>query len=436
MEGTYKLVYSGNVMAGCSFFHDHWGGNFRLQAFAYVVIYIKTMENLKYMFLFLAGLLLGCGDEAASVKEPSKTYFVSATPTNEISLELLKGFTQGAGQQEIADMLLYSVQSYKLIYNTTYNGKPIQASGLIYVPKGLAGTAPLLSLQHGTTFVKSGAPSTSGGMTGMEFFASAGYIAIMPDYIGYGQSADIFHPYYDREHSALAVIDMIKSAKEFLRKENISFNDKLFLAGYSEGGYVTLAAAKAIDTDPSHSLSVTAVAAGAGGYDLTEMLRGVTTSKYYAYPSYLAFVLMSYNNTYQWNKPLNYFFKDAYASALSTYMNGKYDGGYINSKLTTQVETLFNPDFYQRLKTPEGESELKQALANNSVSGWKTEIPIRLYHGTADEIIPYQNSEVILENFKQAGSKQVHLTLIPNGTHGSSFIPMLQDFVPWLQTLK
>src|SRR3712207_9335251 len=63
------------------------------------------------------------------------------------------------------------------------------------------------------------------------------------------------------------------SVKEFLKKENIAFNDNLFLAGYSEGGYVTLAAAQEIENNPEHNLKLTGAAAGAGGYELTEMLK-------------------------------------------------------------------------------------------------------------------------------------------------------------------
>src|SRR5690606_3789760 len=166
-----------------------------------------------------------------------------------------------------------------------------------------------ISLQHGTTFRKEDAPSVSEQFTGLEYFAAVGYIAIMPDYIGFGASSDIFHPYYDKKHAASAVIDMIHSVKEFLNEKNILYTEQLFLAGYSEGGYVTLAAAKEIEENPNHGLTITAVAAGAGGYDLLNMLESITSHSYYSYPAYLAYVLMSYNNTYQWNKPMSYFFQ-------------------------------------------------------------------------------------------------------------------------------
>lgn len=397
------------------------------------------MSSSKYISILVASAMISCNDDAASETRPEdvkRKYLISADSVTSIPYDMLKNFAQYAGQGSISELVRYGVSTYKLVYETTYNGRAIQASGLIYVPQALAGPAPLVSLQHGTTFLKDKAPSVTGDFTGMEYFASAGYIAIMPDYIGYGTSAQIFHPYYDEVHSAGAVVDLIKSAKEFLTNRNIAFNDQLFLAGYSEGGYVTLAAAHELEANPAHGMKVSAVAAGAGGYDLGEMLKTVTTKATYSYPAYLAFVIMSYNNTYGWNKPLHYFFQDKYAKVLETYMNGEYDGWQINSRLTTDIKSLLNPGFYERLRKVDGETEFKAALLRNSVAGWKTSIPMRLYHGTKDEIIPFDNSVSTLESFKAAGTTDVSLTSIPGGTHGSAFIPMLQKFVPWFESIR
>ena len=395
-----------------------------------------------FLFLILSSFLLKCQDapenavSAPNKETPAdKTYLVSATAGDETARATLQFLASGFGQAGVSALLKYDVKAYTLIYSTTYKGNPVEASGLIMVPVGMKDEAPIVSLQHGTTFEKDEAPSVRGGFQGMEFFASAGYVTLMPDFLGYGKSASLFHPYYDRKHSASTVIDLIKAAKEFLAAEQILVNDKLFLAGYSEGGYVTLAAAKEIDTNPVHDLKVAAVAAGAGGYDLPEMLQGITSNTYYAYPSYLAFVLMAYNHTYEWKKPLNYFFKDRYADALSKYLTGEYSGGYINSRLTTHVPGLFDPEFFQGLHNPEGELELNKALIENSVAGWKTQVPIRMFHGTKDEIIPYQNSEITLQKFRAAGSANVSLTLIQGGTHGNSFERMLRQFIPWFLSL-
>jgi alpha-beta hydrolase superfamily lysophospholipase len=395
------------------------------------------MAHSTYTLLLLAGLFSGCSDDV-SPEQPvtdTKHHLISADSINSISVNELKHVASISGQNSILSLVKHGVTTYRINYQTTYNGKPIEASGLLYIPQNLTSPAPLISLQHGTTFVKDDAPSVSNSFTGMEYFGAAGYIAAMPDFIGYGSSAQIFHPYYDREHSALAVIDMIRSAREFLSSKNVQTNEQLFLAGYSEGGYVTLAATKQIE-EQLKEFQIAGVAAGAGGYDLMHMLESVTGSNYYSYPAYLAFVLISYNNTYQWNKPLNYFFQDRYADALSKYMNGEYSGWQINRHLTTDTRLLLNPDFLARLKNPDGEPELKAALQANSVAGWNSTLSIRLFHGTRDEIIPYENSEQTLLKFKEAGAKDVDLLLIQNGTHGNSLIPMLQQVVPWFEQLR
>jgi pimeloyl-ACP methyl ester carboxylesterase len=392
------------------------------------------MSKSKYLWFLVALVLIRCDDNVSIEKPVESLYLISADSIASTPIETMKGIAEFAGQP--TELVEYGVTTFRVVYKTTYKGMPVNASGLIYLPQHIEKAAPLLSLQHGTAFRKEDAPSITGDFTGLEYFASTGYLTMMADYLGYGSSSSIFHPYYEEKHSALTVIDLIKATKEFLNKRKITFSDQLFLAGYSEGGYVTLAAANEIETNPNHELSITAVAAGAGGYDLNEMLKIITTETYYAYPAYLGFVIMSYNKTYSWNKPLSYFFQEPYATALETYMTGMHDGGEINSKLTTDITSLLSPSFYEGLKSQEGELEFKQAVKENSINGWNTSFPMQLYHGINDEIIPYQNSEITLENFKESGSDEVSLTLIPGETHTGAFIPMLQMSVPWFQALR
>ncbi len=395
------------------------------------------MSKSTYISLLLTGVALGCGDEVNSEKTTLPvSRLISSEKVSSIKLDDLTTLAGLAGQQSVASMIKYGVDSYRLVYSTTLGKDVINASGVVYIPRDMRIPAPMISLQHGTTFVKDRAPSTSGDFSGMEYFAAAGYIALMPDYIGYGTSAELFHPYYDEAASATTVIDFIKAAREFLQQDSVAFNDKLFLAGYSEGGYVSLAAARELENNPAHKLTVTAVAAGAGGYNLKHMLESVTSGRYYSYPAYLAFVLIAYNETYDWNRPLTDFFREPYATALETHFNGEYDGWQINSRRTTDVTRLLNPEFLADLGSTNGEAELKAALSRNSVEGWNTNIPIRLYHGTRDEIIPASNSETTLAEFRKTGSEDVSLTLIPGGTHGSSFLPMVRQFVPWLETFR
>jgi hypothetical protein len=100
----------------------------------------------------------------------------------------------------------------------------------------------VLSYQHGTIFQDSDAPSSfltsAEGLAGA-VFAAIGFIAVLPDYIGYGDSTALLHPYVHAATLASATVDMNRAARVFFKEPGINAvtNGQLFLAGYSEGGY-------------------------------------------------------------------------------------------------------------------------------------------------------------------------------------------------------
>ncbi|PKV63124.1 alpha/beta hydrolase family protein [Pontibacter ramchanderi] len=408
------------------------------------------MTNLKYKLkqwgstLALVALLApvtlsfsSCSKSDAAIPESvtERERLVSAEKVGTLSSAMLKQLA-GAYAGSFQSQIKYDVAIYKVSYLTTFQGRETEASGLVALPMNLTTAAPVLSVQHGTIFRHDEAPSAmSGGLSGFEVFASGGYITLIPDYLGFGASRNVLHPYYHQQSSGIAVVDLIKAAKSLYAQEGIADNGQLFLAGYSEGGYVTLAAQKEIETNPQHGLKITASGAGAGSYDLTSMLADVKAGKPYTYPAYLAYVLMSYNKTYAWNRPLTDFYQEPYATRLATLFNGQHSGSAINKQLTTQTEDLFSATFLEGLRG-NGEQELKKALQENSFNNWVPQSPTRLYHGTADVIVPYANSRQTFERMKAAGAPKLELIPIQHGTHGSSMIPMLTDLIPWMQSFE
>jgi alpha-beta hydrolase superfamily lysophospholipase len=299
-------------------------------------------------------------------------------------------------------------------------------------------TAPaLLSAQHGTMFRQADSPSNfPSTFSGFELFASAGFVTVIPDYIGLGVSSGVVQPFYDKATSAGAVVDMLKAAQYYLQQQAIATNKNLFLIGYSEGGYVTMAAQQEIETNPGHQLTLTAAAEGAGGYDLTGMLTGIASTPTYATPAFLALLLNGYNTTYGWNRPLADFFQAPYAARIPQLLDGTQTREQIDAQLTTSPAALFTPTFYAALGSASGEPVLKQQLVANSFTDWVPRSPTRLYHGTADESVFYQTSEATFKRFQAAGATNVTFTPIPGGTHQTSIAPMIADALPWLQSLN
>ncbi|MBE9585420.1 alpha/beta fold hydrolase [Mucilaginibacter sp. JRF] len=400
----------------------------------------QSFGSFKYL-LFVLLIIAGCSKESQREVEPEpevvpeKEYFVSSTLISSFTKAQLQATATNLGLDAFKDAILYDVDFYQFIYNTTLNGKDIQASGLLCVPKGMSTAPALLSAQHGTIFSDAEAPSNfPRTYSGFEILASAGYVTLIPDYIGYGVSASVQHPYYDMQSSGLTVVDMIKASKEYLEKENKAINDKLFLLGYSEGGYVTMAAQREIETNADHKLSITAAAEGAGGYDISLMLQKVTGVTSYPDPSFLALFIQSYNTLYGFNRPLTDYFKEPYAARVPQLLDGSRNGTQINGQLTNTPTDLFADAFYGSLTNANAEAAFKAKVAENSFPNWSPKSVTRLYHGTADANVFIETSQSTYDRFRAAGATNVTLIPIPGGTHQTSVFPMVQDALQWFAT--
>lgn len=395
---------------------------------------LRITAFLMLLLFAVAGCKKDNDDEPET--QPGQDLFVSVTPAGSFTKAELQAAATLRGFATFAPLIQYDVDYFKFTYNTTFNGNKIQASGLLGIPKNMTTAPALLSAQHGTMFADAEVPSNfPTAFTGFELFASTGFVTVIPDYIGYGASKDIIHPYYDMQSSATAVVDMLKAAKYYLKANNKAINDKLFLVGYSEGGYVTMAAQKEIETNASHGLTLTAAAEGAGGYDVSGMLAKVATVPTYVDPSFFALFIQNYNSLYGFNRPLTDYFNATYAAKIPALLDGSKNSDGVNAGLTNSLTSLFNPTFYSALSNPTAETAFKAKVAANSFPNWYPKVATRLYHGTADENVYFETSQSTYLRFIAAGSAKLTLIPIPGGTHASAITPMMGDALTWFKTL-
>ena len=390
------------------------------------------------LVLLLATAILSCKKKASKEEEPTlpvkEIHFVSAAqagPTlSKEDMQLRANFI-GFGSR-LNPLINYSSDFFKIVYKTTYQGKTIEASGLIGIPKNGPANPSIISGQHETRFLYTSAPSNFPvSSAGYEVLAGMGYVVVIPDYIGFGSSQNTFHPYYVREATAAAVVDMIKAGKEFLESRKFATSNRLFLVGYSEGGYATLAAQREIESNADHGLTVTGSAAGAGAFDLTTMLTEISQSEQSSATGYIAYLLQAYNVHYGWKRPLTNFFNEPYATNIPGYFNGQVDGPDVSRNLSSNLKNLLNPTFRTDLTATGKEAVLKTALRLNSFFDWYPKSATRLYHGTEDEIVPYKSTQTTYDSFKNAGAPNVTLIPVP-GTHVSAAINMMVNALPWI----
>jgi pimeloyl-ACP methyl ester carboxylesterase len=350
-----------------------------------------------------------------------------------VSTNTLKLIYEKNGVQNPDSFIKYPVSFHRLVYTTTYKGEQISASGAIVIPICPQIAPGIVSFQHGTMFADSDAPSNAVSDE-LPFFNE--YILFIPDYIGYGVSKDIVHPYYIYQTSATAVIDFIKAGKKYLDDNHVLYNpDKLFLSGHSEGGYVTVAVQKELETNPVDGLKVTASAPSAGPYDVELVGKLIFQNNTYPSPAYLLLILTSYNDYYNWQRHVTDFFQKPYSFFAMSLLNGNLNEDEINQELTTNLTLLIDSTFLNNYRD-DGETEFKQMLLLNSVYNWATKTPTRLYHGTSDNLVPFEVSQKTYESFISNGSDTAVVKLVPLPGIGHDYIPAYKQILEWFKTFR
>ena len=305
----------------------------------------------------------------------------------------------------------------------------IKASGLLAIPqKNLSEKSPLLSYQHGTIFLDSEAPSISatsiGGITSL---SGTGFIVSAPDYIGYGESASKIHPYLHADSLASTSIDMLRASKELLNQKNVKLNNQLFLTGYSEGGYATLALQKKLQESHSNEFTITASAAAAGPFDLTETTKTLANKTTNSKPAFISFLLKAYDSIYQLNK-ITEMYQAQYVNIINTHFDGQHSGSTITSNLSHTTSELFNAPFLNTLQGS-GQHVIKDKLALNNIYDWKPTAPTRFYHSQNDEVVPYHNAQKALATMQANGAPNISLADCPLNTHVECAVPYVLNTI-------
>ena len=239
-------------------------------------------------------LLVGCNDDDNDhyVSAPSvSAKFIKTFTANDIN----SSFGLGSTATPVAKC---GVTIEKVSYDTKGAAdEDTNATAALMLPTGDAaeckGDRPVLLYAHGTTtdkgydFAQVGnAKNPAVGEANLiaANFAAQGYIVVAPNYAGYDESKLDYHPYLVAQQQSTDMVDALDSARSIIERKKrandanyskIDDSGKLFIAGYSQGGYVTMATARALQ---DKNEPVTAIAPSSGPYALAafgdEIFRG------------------------------------------------------------------------------------------------------------------------------------------------------------------
>ena len=351
--------------------------------------------------LLLAAALVACGggdDDPATPEQPPENSapgaLLSGSMVNTITpAQITQAFKDPESHIQGGIVPRYSVSSYRLNYVTTdKNGAKVTASGLVSVPVKAAGArSPVLSYQHASTFRNNQAPSIK--VEAVEpplVLASLGYIVVSPDYVGFGASYGVEHPYLTSSPSSRAVIDMLSAAQTWRRQAGVVDNGQLFLAGYSEGGYATMAAHRAIHQQGGElKTQLQAAVPGAGPYDVQETLDEQLDRVRKLFP------------------PLALLIDPDHLSDASESVRNEVRRLLLRQMVPEDGDVRYQTLFMDRFLA----DDKAGIAAEHSVHlGWAPSVPVYLFHGRGDLTVPYSAAESARDTLRAAGAPDVTLT--------------------------
>ena len=347
---------------------------------------------------------------------------------NTLSISTINLFLNGLGSN--ISNVLYPIFIYDIKYESIdQNGVIDTLSGLISFPQSNVEAFPILAYQHGTLILDSQAPSITGmSMDNLEILlvglatTPSGFITVMPDYVGIGDP-EKYHPYTIADPHTRALVDILRASKELsfiLQDENtFQFNQQLFLIGYSDGGYATLASQKGIEQNYHDEFTITASLPMAGPYDLSgTMVDYFLSDPEYSQPYYVPYVLTSHLWYYEGlDVNFNQYFEPFWADTLPSLFDGSHSGVEINSLMPDNPLDILLPEVLSGFENDE-DHFFRQTLDLNTLLDWIPESPIYFFHGLGDDIVPYENAQIAYDTFVGNGAQDISLTLFPASLGG------------------
>jgi pimeloyl-ACP methyl ester carboxylesterase len=375
-----------------------------------VLLNFSRLKKIYFVYVLLIIFFVGCEPEIQ--QESNDSYLVSyelksSYSKDQVKTQLALGSLLYSDIAPLINSVQYGVKIYKVTYNTTFLGKPIIASGLISIPNS-NNDFPVISFQNGTNTCHENAPSNDSSdpvYSIISFLASNGYILCIPDYIGFGDSDYILHPYMHRNSSDTSIVDLLKSLTEFTAKEDIkpTLNDNLNLIGYSQGAWATLSALEFLENNPLDNFNVTAAACGAGSYDLMDMSKFICEQETYSNPFFMPYFIESRIQNGIINEPLTTFFNAPYSNTIPTLFDGSICHQSLNTQLNDTISALLTNSLIESLESDDQISALKSELKNNCIPAWQTTASIRLFHSNGDNSIPFSQSQTMYNELKMLG---------------------------------
>jgi pimeloyl-ACP methyl ester carboxylesterase len=330
------------------------------------------------------------------------------------------------------------VRLYRVTYASVIperGNAPTVASGLLAIPDTSGTSFPMLSYQHGTVYKKEQVPSfpdqSSETQLVLAQFAGQGYVVIGADYFGMGLSKAP-EGYLVKASHQQAAYDMLMASRAVLAQMKLS-TTKLFLGGWSQGGFVTMAFLEKLE---SAGVPVAAAATASAAFDGFAALSGFLDFPRQNDADWASILYIltafSFENYYGVPGLSRSVISDAdYDFARKVYEKEPVD----ISKLPTDLHHLIRADYFD----PQffAASAYGRLLRATTAYRWVIKSRVRNYYGANDEVISLGQGQLAM-NYQRAiggGNTKVEAILAGPTNHRTTFATTVPKWKAWFDSL-
>ncbi len=296
--------------------------------------------------------------------------------------------------------------AWRILYRSTGAvGEPTAVSGTLLLPPGSRAKRPLPLIAYaiGTHGIADDAAPSRLLSTGLDWEAGLmalvlgrGYAVVITDYQGLGTAGD--HVYMVGRALGANVLDALRAARELAPAE-LPASGPAAIMGYSEGG---TAAAWAAQLQPSYApeLELAGVAAGAAASDI-ELAGPTLEGSFFSF--FLAYGAIGYAAAYP-ELELEPYLVGSAADTIAALRRTNILQAAVRGPRFAHVGELTSPNV---LELPSWRKRLRE----NRLGRLAPSAPVRLHHARHDQIVAFEHSEQLLEDWRALGvDVDLHIT--------------------------
>src|SRR5574344_432695 len=286
-------------------------------------------------------------------------------------------------------------------------------------------------------------------------------LLVMADYIGYGKTKDLTHPYLNEDLTGRNIVDAARYGKALMETltyeedgvtKNYKMNDdnwKTVICGYSQGGSSAMAAQRYIEQNGySDELHFLGSVCGGGPYSERIVVESYAKDGKLVLPMVAPLVISCLIESYpsMKNHTIDEYLNPTFINTgiidwiakkemtLDEIMIALYQKGFTDYS----IENIFNSDIVKCLKgeaTSQAYTDLITAVdKNNMTVGWIPQHRIILFHSTTDNVVDVRNCTNFLDKYYTGNSGLVKTKMDSYGTHGETAIKFYSSPY-WCMTL-